>query len=198
MKKIENGIKDLRFIAAFACILGIITIILNTWNGIKVSIDTYVENKNNNIVEYTKNFIETKDDEYIDRDDAQYIETKKDANMYMISYVSDTLLYIILTIVGTIGFGRLANFYNKENMKNPYDEKVINNLKTTQKFMNSTWIIWFVGSLTIVIPFTFATVSYSASYLFDIILYLIANAFIQFIIFILEKGQLKKTSKKSS
>lgn len=190
-EKIKNGIGDLRFIAALAAIIGIITIGLNFWNGIKVSVDTYVENKNGTIIEYTKNFIETKNDEDIDRADAEYIETKTDANMYMISYISDTVLCIIITVIGTIGFWRLANFYKKEHMENPYDEKVINHLKTTQKFMYSTWIIWIVGTLIQVIIFMSVTVGYSSSIFVDIVMYLVANAFIQFIIFILEKGQLK-------
>ena len=195
--KIKNGIGDLRFIAALAAVIGIIVIALSTWNGIKVSVDTYIENKNNNIVEYTKNFIETKNDENIDKEDIEYIETKNDANMYMVSYIADTVLYITITVFGTIGFWRLANFYNKENMKNPYDEKVINYLKTTQKFMNATWVIWLIGTIIQVILFMSVTVGYSSSIFLDIIIYLVANAFIQFIIFILEKGQLKKTSKEA-
>ena len=192
-KKIKNGVGDLRLIAAVATILGIIVLVLNTWNCIRVSIDTYVENKNGNVVEYTKNFIETKNDKDINREDKEYIKTKKDANMYMTSYISDVFLSIIITAIGTIGFWRLTNFYNKENLDNPFDENVINNLKTTQKFMYNTWVVWIIGTLIECIVFMFATVSYSSALLEDVILYLIANAFIQFIIFILEKGQLKNS-----
>ena len=192
-KKIKNGVGDLRLIAAVATILGIIVLVLNAWNGIKVSIDTYVENKNGNIIEYTKNFIETENDKNISREDTEYIKTKKDANMYMTSYISDVVLSIIITVIGTIGFWRLTNFYNKENLDNPFDENVINNLKTTQKFMYNTWVVWIIGTLIECIVFMFATVSYSSALLENVILYLIANAFIQFIIFILEKGQLKNS-----
>lgn len=197
-KKVNNGIGDLRFIAALAAIIGIIAIGLNLWNGIKVSVDTYIENKNGNIVEYTKEFIETKKDEAIDRDDVEYIETKTDANVYMTSYIADTVLSIVITVIGTIGFWRLANFYNKENMENPYNEKVINYLKTTQKFLNSTFTIWFIGSLILLLIFMIAPATYASSIFLDVLMYLVANAFIQFIIFILEKGQLKKTPKKES
>lgn len=198
MKKINNGIGDLRFIAALAAVIGIITIGLTLWRGIKVSVDTYVENKYGNVVEYTKNFIETKNDEDIDREDVEYIESKTDANMYMISYVSDSVLYVIITVFGTIGFWRLANFYKKENMENPYEENVINYLKTTQKYMSATWVIWIIGTIIQIFAFMTVTTGYSSSMFFDIVIYFVAAAFIRFIIFILEKGQLKKTSKKSS
>ena len=67
IKKINSGIGDLRLLATFAFLMGIIFLILNLWNGIQISVDTYVEYKNNNIVEYTKNFIETERDEDIYR-----------------------------------------------------------------------------------------------------------------------------------
>lgn len=192
VKKINNGIGDLSFIAALAVFLGIIAIAINGWNVIKTSVDTYVENKNGNIIEYTENFIKTKNDEDIDRDVAEFITTKKEANMYILSYISDTFLYMIITVIGTIGFWRLGNFYKKENMENPFDEKVIKGLKTTQKIIYSTWVVWIIGQIIQFIIFIPAPASYSSSILEKIIMYLITNAFIQFIIFILEKGQLKK------
>ena len=192
VKKINNGIGDLSFIAALAVLLGIIAIVINGWNVIKTSVDTYVENKNGNIIEYTENFIKTKNDKDIERDVAEFITTKKEANMYILSYISDTFLYIIITVIGTIGFWRLGNFYKKENMENPFDEKVIKSLKTTQKIIYSTWVVWIIGQIIQFIIFIPAPASYSSSILEKIIMYLITNAFIQFIIFILEKGQLKK------
>lgn len=192
VKKINNGIGDLSFIAALAVLLGIIAIAINGWNVIKTSVDTYVENKNGNIIEYTENFIKTKNDKDIERDVAEFITTKKEANMYILSYISDIFLYIIITVIGTIGFWRLGNFYKKENMENPFDEKVIKSLKTTQKIIYSTWVVWIIGKIIQFIIFIPAPASYSSSILEEIIMYLITNAFIQFIIFILEKGHLKK------
>lgn len=194
LKKVNNGIGDLRFVAAFFATLGIITIVLNIWNTITVSVDAYIENNNDNIVEYTKNFIENSSNDDIDRNDIEYIETEKDAKIYMLSYVYDNIVYIIITVVGTIGFCRLVTFYNKENMENPYDEKVVESLRKTSKFIEKPIIIWLIAEILIGFLATVAA-TYSSSMFFDILVYTASASFIRFIIFILEKGKLKSNEK---
>jgi len=197
-KKINNGIGDLKFLAVVALFIVIITMCLNVWKGIKISVDTYVENQNNTIVDYTKEFIEKEKDEDVDRDDIEYIKTKKDANIYMISYISNTVLALVINIMFIGVYYQLINFFGKENMENPYDKKTIIRLKKSLKFLNASAIIWLVGTLLIEIVFLFAPARYSSMLGFNLILYATMAAFIQFIIFILEKGQLKKTPKKES
>lgn len=191
-KKLNNGIEDLRFVASLAVILGLIVVGLNLWNGIKVSVDTYVENQNNNIIEYTKNFIETEKDENINIEDVQFIETNKDANMYMLSYISDSALAVIINVLFVFAYYQLVKFFSKENMENPFDGKAVNCLKKSIKFINVAFGTWLIGGGLLAVIFILAPACYASTAGFDLIMYVLLLTFIQFIIHILEKGQLKE------
>ena len=130
-------------------------------------------------------------------EDAEYIKTEKDAKQYMYSYIGDTALSVLISFISVCAYYQLARFFDKENMENPYDEIPKKRLKKALKYLYASCITWLLGGVILTTIFVNASVSYSSNAGFDFILYALLVAFIQFIIYLLEKGQLKKASKEA-